>query len=284
MDRMDDNELRNSLPWLIFSLDRQSYAINGAYTREMVNCTDPIKLPYAPDYVRGAISLRGSVMPLVDLRLWIGLSSARKEIEHLVSEMHKREQDHRDWLTELEASIREERPFTRATDPHKCAFGKWYDSYHSENPIFREVLRKFDAPHKAIHGIAVKALAAAQDGRHDLANSIVEETRNTTLREMIDLFGKFRHALVTYSRETAIILENNDTVCAVAVDSVDAVEQLDTTFDSTAIMFQDDAPIRVPYVGKRKKDGSSVLVVDVDVLFSEMRNVCVEHEGFMVEN
>ncbi|MFA6243274.1 MAG: chemotaxis protein CheW [Candidatus Hydrogenedentales bacterium] len=264
------------LPWLIFSLDRQSYAINGAYTREMTSVGDPLKIPYSPEYVRGAMSLRGMVMTLVDLRLWVGLKSARVEIDHLVNEMHKREQDHRDWLQELEASIKEKRPFTKATDPHKCAFGKWYDTFTTDNALFREVLRRFDSPHAAIHGVASEALAAAEAGHFDAAQAIIDETRATTLKVMVNLFEEFRDTLRNCTREIAIILEKDGSTCAVAVDSVDAVEQLQPEFESTSIMFQDGLPLRIPKIGRRKKDGSSVLIVDAEVLFKEMLRVSPE--------
>jgi hypothetical protein len=47
--------------------------------------------------------------------------------------MRDREQDHRNWLAELEACVREHRPFGMARDPHQCKFGLWYDRYKTED-------------------------------------------------------------------------------------------------------------------------------------------------------
>jgi purine-binding chemotaxis protein CheW len=83
----------------------------------------------------------------------MGLTSAVEETESFCALMQQREQDHRNWLNELEASSR---PFTLATDPHQCAFGKWYDKFKAENAWVAALLKKFDVPHRQIHGMAIR--------------------------------------------------------------------------------------------------------------------------------
>ena len=80
-----------------------------------------------PPEIRGVINLRGKVMQLIDLRVKLGLPSAKAEFDELIQLLHDREQDHHNWLTELEACVRERRPFKMAKDPHACKFGLWYD-------------------------------------------------------------------------------------------------------------------------------------------------------------
>ncbi len=58
--------------------------------------------------------------------------------------MRQREEDHRNWLNELEKSVKEKSEFRLARDPHKCAFGRWYYSYRSDSPWMTAVLRKFE--------------------------------------------------------------------------------------------------------------------------------------------
>jgi hypothetical protein len=97
--------------------------------RELVMVSEVASIPNMPDFVRGAINLRGRVMPLVDLRKRLGMVSATEETSELIRLMMQREQDHKNWLAELEACVRESREFKLTTDPHTCAFGKWYDCH-----------------------------------------------------------------------------------------------------------------------------------------------------------
>ena len=83
----------------------------------------------------------------MDLRVRLGMIPLKKEIDDLVDLMKQREQDHRKWLEELESSVRQQREFKLATDPHKCAFGKWYDTFTTDNLTLGHALKKFDQPH-----------------------------------------------------------------------------------------------------------------------------------------
>jgi chemotaxis signal transduction protein len=264
--------------WIVFVIDKQHYAIPTHFVREMTLIARPVPIPKAPEYIRGMIDLRGTVMPVIDMRTWLGLKSGRDEIQKLIQEMHQREKDHRDWLSDLDASIEEKRPFTKATDPHKCAFGKWYDQYKSDNVFIRGLLREFDRPHKAIHSIAVQVLEANEAGRHDAAKRIIDSTRETELRTMIELFEKFCQALDESLREVSIVVEYNDIISALVVDNVEGVELLGDDFDSIKSMVGEGGQPHITSIGHRVKDDSPVLIPNIQILFEDSKHIDTEDE------
>jgi len=52
--------------------------------REVLDFTTITKVPQIPDYMRGVINLRGSVVPVVDLRLKFGMTMAEKTVNTCV--------------------------------------------------------------------------------------------------------------------------------------------------------------------------------------------------------
>ena len=138
---------------MIFRLQGEQFAVSTNHVREMVAMTKVVTVPRAPHYIRGVINLRGQVIPVIDLRLRMGMTSLVDEAEDLIALLDQREQDHKNWIAELESSVRERREFKLATDPHKCAFGKWYDNYKSDNRVLANCLTKFDEPHQKINVI-----------------------------------------------------------------------------------------------------------------------------------
>ncbi|MEL6913084.1 MAG: chemotaxis protein CheW [Pseudomonadota bacterium] len=52
---------------LTFAVGEQDYAIDIMCVREIRNWTEPTPLPKTPDFVRGVINLRGTVLPILDL-------------------------------------------------------------------------------------------------------------------------------------------------------------------------------------------------------------------------
>ena len=164
----------------------QIMALPVTAVREMVVVPSITTLPHAPAHVRGVINLRGKVIPIIDLRARLGLTPLSTQKADLVTLMDQREQDHRNWLQELETSVNEHREFKLATDPHKCSFGRWYYSYDFNNSFNRSlnldgVLRKFEEPHDKIHGVAAQVLDLAHRGQHEAALQVIERTRKTIL-------------------------------------------------------------------------------------------------------
>ncbi len=58
---------------LTFELAEQVYGIELARVQEIVRVQPPTPVPDLPDYVRGVINLRGTVVPVVDVRTRLGL-------------------------------------------------------------------------------------------------------------------------------------------------------------------------------------------------------------------
>ena len=114
----------------------------------------------------------------------------------------------------------------KAGDPHQCAFGKWYDHYHTNNQILAFCLKKFDEPHKKIHAIASRVKELQQHKKYALALNLIVDTKNGDLAEMVRLFAEARSLLKEEIREIALILEWKEVSMAVSVDSVETVERL----------------------------------------------------------
>ncbi len=61
------------LELLSFRVGENEYSVDIMSVREIRGWTRATSLPHAPAYVRGVINLRGSVLPVIDLALRLGL-------------------------------------------------------------------------------------------------------------------------------------------------------------------------------------------------------------------
>ncbi|MBU8891917.1 MAG: chemotaxis protein CheW [Bacteroidales bacterium] len=70
---MEENELRiNS--YLSFKLGDEEFALHVDKVLNILEMTSITEVPKAPDYMKGVINLRGTVLPVVDTRLKFGLT------------------------------------------------------------------------------------------------------------------------------------------------------------------------------------------------------------------
>ncbi len=59
--------------YLCFTLGEQSFAVPITVVREIVEMQEITAVPHMPDYLRGVVNLRGQIIPIIDLRLRLGL-------------------------------------------------------------------------------------------------------------------------------------------------------------------------------------------------------------------
>ena len=70
--------------YLTFRLEEELFALDIGKVREVLDFTSITKVPQTPDYMRGVINLRGSVVPVVDLRLKFGMTRAEPTVNTCV--------------------------------------------------------------------------------------------------------------------------------------------------------------------------------------------------------
>src|SRR5512141_252818 len=66
--------------YLTFKLDDETFALDISKVREVLDFTTVTKVPRTPEFMRGVINLRGSVVPVVDLRLKFGMTKTENSV------------------------------------------------------------------------------------------------------------------------------------------------------------------------------------------------------------
>jgi purine-binding chemotaxis protein CheW len=67
--------------YLTFKLEGEVFALDVGKVREILDYTNITKVPQTPEFMKGVINLRGSVVPVVDMRLKFGVASQEKTVD-----------------------------------------------------------------------------------------------------------------------------------------------------------------------------------------------------------
>jgi purine-binding chemotaxis protein CheW len=74
-----DDDLDDDEQVVIFRLDKEEFGAPIASVQEIVRVPEAlVRVPQAPSFVEGVINLRGSVLPVIDLRLRLGLEQVER--------------------------------------------------------------------------------------------------------------------------------------------------------------------------------------------------------------
>ena len=81
---MESQNASSTSQYLTFKLDQELFAVDIGKVREVLEFTTMTKVPRMPDFMRGVINLRGNVVPVVDMRLKLGLTMTEKTVDTCV--------------------------------------------------------------------------------------------------------------------------------------------------------------------------------------------------------
>lgn len=203
---------------LLIQIGKRQFALELTEVKHIVPL--PNDFPFSGSGAADYYPFEGEPLRFVSGWDVMGEQTVYQEFAELQPMLPLRRQDHIDWMAALETSIRNGTAFTKARDPHECAFGKWYYGYRAQDKRLSVLLAGFEQPHAHIHGLADQLLGMAEAGKRDEAIARIEAAKLTTLSNLLDLFDNTGQLLGALQRRIAIILENDDARCALGVDMV----------------------------------------------------------------
>ena len=71
-------EITETTQFLTFTLGEDIFAIDVKMAREIMDVCDVTRVPQTPDYMLGVINLRGSVVPVINMRLKFGMEDVEQ--------------------------------------------------------------------------------------------------------------------------------------------------------------------------------------------------------------
>lgn len=87
-----NDEMQNARELVAFRVGTQDYCVDIMSVREIRGWTPATSVPHAPEFVRGVINLRGTVLPIIDLSLRLGYPAPEISDRHVIIVMQCGEQ------------------------------------------------------------------------------------------------------------------------------------------------------------------------------------------------
>ena len=77
MEKANDESNTKVCEYLTFRLDREEYGIDILKVQEIRGYEPPTRIANAPPFIKGVVNLRGTIVPIVDMRLKFNCANAR---------------------------------------------------------------------------------------------------------------------------------------------------------------------------------------------------------------
>jgi purine-binding chemotaxis protein CheW len=76
MEKVNDMAAAGAREYLTFRLDQEEYGIDILKVQEIRGYERPTRIANAPSFIKGVVNLRGTIVPIVDMRLKFNCSKA----------------------------------------------------------------------------------------------------------------------------------------------------------------------------------------------------------------
>jgi purine-binding chemotaxis protein CheW len=77
MEKIDDEVNKSAREYLTFRLDQEEYGIDILKVQEIRGYEPPTRIANAPSFIKGVVNLRGTIVPIVDMRLKFNCAQAK---------------------------------------------------------------------------------------------------------------------------------------------------------------------------------------------------------------
>lgn len=267
-------------PSVVFRVKGGLYCINSVYIETLCQLPAFETLPESPPVITGIFPYRDTFITMFDMRTAFGLEPLSGEFSAFSEMLDQRKEDHIRWVAELERCVAEGEAFTLSSDPHACAFGKWYDHFKSDRHAINTHMQKIDEPHKQLHlaAVEVEECRRIQDPalREEKLREVLERVRGKSMPEIIRLLDETKELFrSTMFQEMVLVL--SDARFGLVVDEILMVDQLSPAEDQSGLSSLPCSPLLCGIM-KSAKIPDVIFEVDVPRIL-QMMEVHVSGEG-----
>ena len=223
-------DINYDLPWVIFEISRQIYAVSTRLVTGIMQIPPVIRVANAPELFLGAVNVRGDVIPALDTRKLLGCPSADKEAEATISMLEEKKEEHVRWISLLRHCVESGKRFPMPLEATGCFYGRWYYDYVRKGTPIAAELKNTEAPHNEMHALAKKidAMRSSEGSYEDGAAELLEQAERCSQKIVSCIDGIIQRIRETLTPMiiTLSFPSTRDTCMAFTVDSVKAVDVL----------------------------------------------------------
>jgi len=254
-----------------FKLGLEEFAFQMERVREILRVERPSEVPGTPKHVLGVLTVRGNILPVVDLRVLLGLNSLEAEVVAEASDLSTR---FKMWLAAAAATGR---AGAGKLDAGKLdASGaeivrKWMADCTTSSETLMEILGKMrTANDRLVRGVAqTQSLNASEPMK---AQACFQQEVEVSAQLVVKLLAEFQVGVKEHIREDQrlIVVQTQGSLLALLVDKVREVLNMPKhQIDPPPQNLSENRNVELSGVAKLEKGKRLILLLDADHLVQD---------------
>jgi purine-binding chemotaxis protein CheW len=261
-----------------FRIAKEEFAFHMEHVREILRVQTPNQVPDVPDYVLGVLTVRGQILPVIDLRR---LLRQRSLAEEFADSCRPLREEYERWIEQIEkvfAGGSQAKVDSAATEHLR----KWLAETNSSSQLLMEALAKARGLNeKVIKQLQVRT-KHQEHGDRDAASAGAEEVL-TGGRETVAALRRFEQQIAQNIQEDQriIVVDSEGFVLGLVVDHVHEVLNVPRNLMEPPPRITSSGGMELAGVAKLDDGARLIMCLDVANLMKDqkLRDVSASHQA-----
>lgn len=271
-----------------FRVHSRRYGIPIESVAEMTQIHDFHPISGTPAWILGMMQLRNSVIPILDLRIRLGLSRLEDELARIECDLTRQQQDHVDWVRSLEQGCAAGAILETDHEPIRCSLQACLESLGEGDEDRLATLERLREPDARLHAAVASCRTTLARGDVEATRRALRRIRNEELGDLRDAIDRVVREIRARGRQMIIVLRGADESLGIAVDHIDSVTGVETDQIVPRPLHgleagDASADVLVSCVVRRHDRSALVQILDVERVFRTAGVIPVDPASIPVE-
>ena len=217
----DASEVIEEEQLITLKVSNEEYGFFISKVREILRFTEVTRVPNTPPHVKGIITVRNNLLPIVDMRTVLGKQDWSKELSEIFNSKMKKCPV---WENGIEKYLETQTGSLDVISAEDCEFGRWLESPDELPGIMIDSLKEIKAVHEDLHK-GTKIIADLISVSPAEARRYYEEYLQAVRANLDRSLKKFASALENILKEEQriLVIETGGVTLGMLVDHVNEV-------------------------------------------------------------
>ena len=251
-----------------FRIAKEEFAFSMEHVREILRVQTPKHVPDVPDYVLGVLTVRGQILPVIDLRR---LLQQRSFAEEVASGCRPLREEYERWIDQSERAF-VANSHVKLSAPITEHLRKWLSETNSSSQVLMESLAKVRTSNeRVIKQIHVRERAGSS-GEQNAALFGAQELLAAG-RETMEALLRFEQLIASsiHEDQRIIVVDSEGVVLGLVVDHVHEVLNVSANLIESPPLLPSSGGMELAGVAKLENGSRLIMVLAVSSLMKDQR-------------
>ena len=256
----------DEIQMVTFNVSEEEYGFPIDKVNEVLRVGNITTIPQSPDYVVGILTVRDSVLPIVDIRKIFGLHDLVFDLEKQVSFLTVSQED---WYNQLKLNVSTGSNYRGVLVAEDSLLGQWLDDFRTVSEVIGKVIQELRYMNVKLFQLVNDTLTFSKTNTTSDSLAYFEQHISAAFQalksKIVELTNAIKQGIIEDQR--IMVVDVNNYPVGILVDRIQQVIRIPKkTMENPPVILNKDKPEVLKSIAKLENGKRIILLLDEDAL------------------